>query len=190
MTHGEDDETDDDELNCWMIRSADDNQITPKTMVRVCGTEVALTVDTGAQVNIMDEASFKGLARAPKLEDASVGIYGYGKQSIDTVGEFTTKVKRGELTATVKFIVTRGDKGNLLSYESSVMLGIIREIKALEADYYKELRVKYSGLFTSRIGLLKDYVVKLHIDHDVKPIQQRLRPVPFNVRDKVEAELN
>ena len=36
---------------------------------------------------------------------------------------------------------------------------------------------------------MNDTLVKLHINEDVKPIQQKPRPVPFNVRDDADKEL-
>ncbi|KAK3749040.1 hypothetical protein QZH41_005695 [Actinostola sp. cb2023] len=48
---------------------------------------------------------------------------------------------------------------------------------------------RYPELFEDKIGQLKDYEVKLHIDPDVKPVAQPHRRVPFHLRAKVE-EIN
>ena len=39
------------------------------------------------------------------------------------------------------------------------------------------------------VGLLTNYQVKLHINHNVVPVHQKHRGVPFAVRDKVENEI-
>lgn len=48
---------------------------------------------------------------------------------------------------------------------------------------------RYPSLFSGKIGLLNGYEVKLHINCKIKPIQQKLRPVPFHMRPLVEAEI-
>ncbi|CAF1064638.1 unnamed protein product [Brachionus calyciflorus] len=40
-----------------------------------------------------------------------------------------------------------------------------------------------------KIGMLKNHEIKLHIDGSIRPVQQKLRPVPFHLRPLVEAEL-
>jgi hypothetical protein len=44
-------------------------------------------------------------------------------------------------------------------------------------------------LFTGKVGKLKDFQAKLHIDTSIKPVQQKLRHIPFHIRDAVEAEI-
>ncbi|KAK3710388.1 hypothetical protein QZH41_012314 [Actinostola sp. cb2023] len=53
-----------------------------------------------------------------------------------------------------------------------------------------KLMQRYPELFEDKIGQLKDYEVKLHIDPDVKPVAQPHRRVPFHLRAKVEEEIN
>ncbi|KAK3739292.1 hypothetical protein QZH41_007139 [Actinostola sp. cb2023] len=53
-----------------------------------------------------------------------------------------------------------------------------------------KLMQRYPELFENKIGQLKDYEVKLHIDPDVKPVAQPHRRVPFHLRAKVEEEIN
>ena len=40
------------------------------------------------------------------------------------------------------------------------------------------------------MGKLKDYQAKLHINPEVKPIAQKIRRVPYGLRDKVDKKLD
>ena len=48
---------------------------------------------------------------------------------------------------------------------------------------------KYPSLFKG-IGKLHDYKLNLHIDHNVKPIAQPVRRIPFGLREKVDDKLD
>ena len=45
-------------------------------------------------------------------------------------------------------------------------------------------------LFNGKIGKIKGYQTKLHIDKDIAPVAQRERRIPFALREKVKQELN
>ena len=44
-------------------------------------------------------------------------------------------------------------------------------------------------MFTG-VGKLKDFELKLHVDPNVPPVAQKLRRVPFALRDKVKAKID
>jgi len=48
--------------------------------------------------------------------------------------------------------------------------------------------MKHAGLFEG-IGILRDYKAKLHIDPELRPVVQNPRRVPYDLRDKVEADI-
>ena len=50
-------------------------------------------------------------------------------------------------------------------------------------DKYKE------SLFSGKIGKLRDYKVKLHVNENVAPVAQRERRIPFALRENVQTEL-
>ncbi|RMZ98111.1 RNA-directed DNA polymerase [Brachionus plicatilis] len=80
----------------------------PMMTVLLCGLSLSFMVDTGAQVNIIDEQSFKKLKMKPKLHKFGSKLFGYGQSdSINTLGKFKTRVKYGNQYRSVEFIVTR-----------------------------------------------------------------------------------
>jgi transposase InsO family protein len=237
----------------------------PLIAIFICNSWINIAVDTGAEVNILDEETFNKLPSKPTLLKPVHSLHAYGnKEPIPQRGRFKTRVLYNGQYANLEFIVTCGNHGNLLSYESAVALGVIARILTVNAQnkpashphkhddkppkghshkstksshspagsampntfeqqrftntkqsgegnshnnaptkdkttpsstppvldpttqYYK---VKYPFLFSGRVGLLKDYEVVLHLDETVRPVQQRLRPVPIHLQAAVEREL-
>ena len=48
---------------------------------------------------------------------------------------------------------------------------------------------KYSTVFSSDLGRLKDFEVELFVDKDARPIYRRARPVAYHLKPLVEKEL-
>ena len=49
---------------------------------------------------------------------------------------------------------------------------------------------KYQNLFDGKLGTLKGYKAKLHVDPKEKPIFKKARPIPYAMREKVEKEID
>ncbi|CAF1038215.1 unnamed protein product, partial [Brachionus calyciflorus] len=194
-----DSESDSSYGNVWRVRLRNKimsikDWLMPMVTLWLCGYSLGFGVDTGAHVNIMDETSFRKLIFKPKLYKSKSRLYAYGQEKcIETIGCFQTRVKYKGQYRSIEFVVTKGGFGNLLSYKTCVDLGIMVKINSVESkrsDPEKDKIIKkYPLLFSKKIGLLKEHQVELHIDESVKPIQQKLRPVPFHMRPLVEAEI-
>lgn len=166
----------------------------PRVVLFMCQMMVSFGVDTGAAVNVMDRRTFDRLKIKPKLSKYDRKLYPYGlEKPLDVHGCFKTRVKYKNEYRSVEFVVINGNHGNLLSYETSAMLGIINRIEQVAKKEHLEVvekfAKKYPELFADKIGRLKNFEVKLHINTDIKPVQQKLRYVPFHLRDAVEKEI-
>ena len=53
----------------------------------------------------------------------------------------------------------------------------------------ESLKAKFPGVF-SGVGRLKNYQLELHIDPQVTPVVQKMRRIPFSLKDKVTAKVN
>ena len=74
----------------------------------------------------------------------------------------------------------------ILSRETSEELAILKlEINAMkEETLVRDFPECFKG-----VEKLKGFPVKLHIDESVKPDAQKLRPLPYGLRDKIEQKL-
>ena len=96
----------------------------PFVNIKVCQTIIKIRVDTGAETNIIDESTFYSLNRRPLLKKCTFNLHVYGKKSpVKTLGEFNCTCKFKDIKSNEKFIITKGNYGNLLSYDTSVNLG-------------------------------------------------------------------
>ena len=53
----------------------------------------------------------------------------------------------------------------------------------------EEFKEMFPKLFSGVLGCVKDVRVHLDLDPDVKPVRQKLRPLPFHLRDAVSKEI-
>ena len=80
----------------WMIKAVNAvrSLFMPLVSLLICQTWVSICVDTGAQVNIIDEQTFCKLKDKPALYKSKTTLFGYNNSKpIDLLGEFTTRVK-------------------------------------------------------------------------------------------------
>ena len=188
-------------LDVWSLRIKSVTKsifsfLLPILMLMVCQTNIQFTIDSGAQVDLIDEFTYNRLKFKPKLYKTSCLLMPYGsKRCIETLGKFRTRVMYNNQYKNVNFIVVKGNGGNLLSYTTSVLLGILNPINVVQYEKFinnkhiNHYQNKFPNLFSDKIGLLKDKMVTLHIDQNVKPIQQKLRQIPVHLRESVEKEI-
>ena len=170
------------------------NQLSmPTTIITLCQSSMSFCIDTGSQVNIIDEKNFNKLKNAPKISKCFTRLYGYNSSSpIPIIGEFTTRAIHDKTYCLTTFYVTKGSAGNLLSYASAVKLGILNKINTISHNSTNQIqkwKLKYPEAFQNKVGLYKNYEVKLHINQNIQPRQEKLRHVPFHLRTRVEGEI-
>lgn len=160
---------------------------TPRVSVKVNGFECDLLVDTGASVNILDEATHRKIG-SPAIkyrEKPHLVPYG-GGHKIDVLGVCELRVETDTKSSMHNFCIVKGNHGGLIGYPSCVDLDLVRIVRNISAS---SLCDENKALFYG-IGKYKGKPVKLHIDQSVKPVAQRHRRTPFHLRPKVEAEIN
>ena len=134
----------------------------------------------------------------PELLQPGRPLFAYGperaKTPLPVIGRLKgclwSPITKKETVA--EFYVMQGNAETLLGQTSSLALGLVKffgtnAVKTRQSTL-EELTDEYKDRFEG-IGKMKDTLVKLHINEDVKPIQQKPRPVPFNVRDDADKEL-
>ena len=159
----------------------------PKQTLQVNGVTCRFLLDTGASVNVLDEATYQKLGK-PFLERSDTPRlvpYGGGKR-LKVAGSCVMTVEWKNLSQSHKFFVVKGNSGPLLGYPACHSLGLVQIVCQLS---HNDLMSKYSDLFHG-MGKLKNKSVRIHIDENVKPVAQRARRIPFHLRSKVETELD
>ena len=164
----------------------------PSTKLKIFDSEVNFIIDTGSEVNILSGPSYMQLPLKPKLKLSDTKLTTFNNQSVQPVGYFATDISTNTARESIRFEVIDGPVPNLLSYESAVKLNLMGQIKSV--NFTKDFNMKsieywsneFPEVFMNKIGELKDVEVKLQIDETIRPIQSKIRHVPFHIRDKVE----
>ena len=181
-------EPDQDYDNVWTVKEP--NSKLPTIKLEVCNSEVEFTIDTGASVNTIDEHEWSKIVTKPKLYRSSVRLFAYGgSEPLEILGEFRTRANIRGTFYNFLVQVVKGANGNVLGHETLLKMGIIkiiRQINNVKRDSFTvELGKKYPSVFSGKIGKLKNNLIKLHINPEVKPVHQRNRPTGFHLRDGI-----
>lgn len=162
----------------------------PKVVVKVQGVEMVFVIDTGATINIIEERMYQKIKEKVTLRECFKRVFAYkSKEPIRMLGEFTTTFESKGVSITADVAVVMDEGECLLSYKTAQNLGIIQIINTIDSDDFSRFKDKFTSLFSTGIGKLKGYMLKLHVDESIKPSKQFHCRIPFHLRKAVEAEL-
>ena len=94
-------------------------------------------------------------------------------------------LKLNLLTLNINNVATCGNKNSIQHESNTSFSSSESNIKAADLQ---QVILKYSNVFTG-VGKFNGSKIKLHINKNVTPVAQKARRIPFNLRQKVEAEL-
>ena len=149
----------------------------------------------------MGEDDFQKLKNAGlkgNLEHCSRKLFAYGGREIEVVGQFKAEISVANAKVVSSFVLVKCGRcilGNGTAKElgvlhigpkASLICGSCTEVKS---DFADQLKAQYPKVFTG-VGKLKDFELKLHVDPNVPPVAQKLRRVPFALRDKVKTKID
>ena len=100
----------------------------PRRTYHLFGTEIHCIVDTGAPINVIDEATLKTISPQPKLETCNTLYFPYGEgidKPIPIIGQFVANIHYKGRSLPARFVVVRGQEERLMCYHTAVELGII-----------------------------------------------------------------
>ncbi|CAI5683364.1 unnamed protein product [Oreochromis niloticus] len=160
---------------------------------------VKLLVDTGSGISILPEHVYSTNFGSVKLSNPAVQLITYSKEKLDVLGCLRADITyNGKSASTDLYIVRTGTpilgmdlvtalqlhiKGGQLVLESPKVCATLQQTSALPAHCKQECESP------SAFGCAKDFVHKVKVRPEVKPIQQKLRRLPLSVREAVSAEL-
>ena len=164
----------------------------PQCEVLIETQPVNVIIDSGASVNIIDEHTFKLLARKNghlRLRQPESNIFPYGSNyQLPILGMITAAIQFQSTSLKSNFYIAKGSSGNLLSCQTAERLGILKITINTAISSPNHIEDEFQDLFGG-IGKIKNSQVQLHIDTDITPKQQKHRRIPFHIRKDVEREL-
>ena len=159
---------------------------------------VNMVFDTGSAVSLLPAELFHKFFVQELLHPvpATVSFVTYLQEPIPVSGVFETSVRFGDTVAQGRiYIVERGEPilgRDLISALQLILQdNMVKRIRPATNDTNNSsssdadtMTAAYPLLFQDRIGTAKGYVHQVRTKPDVNPVQQKLRRLPFAVRDK------
>ena len=185
-----------EEQTCALSTSAE-----PVISVSIGGVSRDMLIDSGSASNLISmdtvqELKYHGLKI--EVQPCTKKLYAYGGRELEVEGQFQSEVSVAKTKIVADFIVVKIGRC-LLGYSTATDLGILRvdpsgtlgtgNCNTVNDTLVGQLKAKYPGVFHG-IGKLKGYQLKLHVDPSVTPVVQKMRRVPFSLKDKVTTKVN
>lgn len=156
------------------------------------GVKMRMMIDTGASCNVIDRNEWDRLrnqgikVRCQRKVDKYLNPYGAGER-IKVFLVFRAQLNYGSKSFEEEFNVIEQKGTPLLSRKTSIRLGVVSfHVNAVNEE---SVLSRYPEVFEG-LGKLKDFQLKIPVDETVPPTIQKLRRVPYQLRDKVAGKLD
>lgn len=151
--------------------------------VNLCinNVESHFKVDTGAQANIIHIDKFKvHKINTDIIFSCSDKLYDYNKKEIHVLGKCKLEIRYKNTSYVTDFYVVNGERKSLISFVTSVRLGLINKIDNVERlidNNYKQIVNQFKNVFCGigKVGI----PYKIEIKEDSVPVVIPIRKVPF-----------
>ena len=147
--------------------------------------QVFFKLDTGAQVTAVNEETYRTLQLGP-LKKPSKILYGPARQSLDSIGQFTTRLTCGSKSSKQTVFVVRGLQQNLMGLPAITDLHLARRMG--EATGVEDVEHHFPTVFSGLGNLGEEYQIKLKEDAVPYSLFTQ-RNVAIPLREKVRKEL-
>ena len=162
-----------------------------KVKLSVDNCPIEMEIDTGAALSLVSEATFKKTWTDRSMEPSQVSLCSYSSEPIAVVGEVTVTVSYKQQRAKVPLMIVKGDGPSLFGRNWLQQFRLDwQEIHCLCPNFLTTMLKRHQAVFQEGLGMLKGHKVKIVIDPQAAPRFCKARPVPYALRDKVEAELD
>ncbi|KAJ6648539.1 Retrovirus-related Pol polyprotein [Pseudolycoriella hygida] len=193
------------DMNKWVFcitsASLNDNEIKCK----IGGVELVVVIDSGSKFNIVDMNAWKMLKSKNVLainqrKEAGHSFKSYTGHDMALVGIFEATIERASNSCNADFYVFRDCGKVLIGYDTAQTLGILK--MGENVNQINETNQTDGTIHTDRfddlsqtnaigkLGKIKDFVVDIPIDANVKPVAQPYRRVPVPLEAAVDKKID
>ena len=162
------------------------------------GKEIVMELDTGATRSVMPRKVFEKLwpvsSERPTLTKTNTRLEAYGGAPLLVAGEIRVKACRKEqpVETQVRLIILDGDGPQPCLLGRDLLKPLA--IKSIDASQVNKISTsnfigEFPSLFAPGLGCMKGKEVTIEVDPTVSPKFCKARPVPYALRDRVDAEL-
>lgn len=167
-------------------------------------------VDSGACVSVINEQCYRDHFSTLELSETSLVLSSYTNQPIKPLGKLKVQVTYENKTKLLTLYVIAKGANPLMGRDWIRDLGVVikiphslasnkvdKEVKQtmgsisdLESKVRSEIYQKFPEVFTDNLGCYKGEPAGLELKQNVTPKFLKPRPIPFALKEKVEAEID
>ena len=141
-------------------------------------------MDTGAEVTVISEGTWKSLELKKPLQQSDVSLCGSDCTQLKVLGKIPLDLTHKGTSCTQTIYVVMGVKNNLLGFPAIKALNLLSHVESIDENVVS----KYPSLFSGLGTFSHEY--KIQLKPDVQPFALCTpRNVPLALRPKVQAEL-
>ena len=175
--------------------SAVDTAPTPLCCLKLLGTSISVMADSGSPFTILSNCSYEDTLKnvVTTLHPPDVKAVTYDGRRIDFLGYFEADSEFKGRCAKIKFYVAK--KGvDVLGWHDQRKLKIILNpslpdpvLVISEETSYKDVLEEFPEVYkNNKLGKLKGFTHCIKLKNSACPVKQRLRNVPFSIRNDLQ----
>ena len=161
------------------------------------GKKVDMELDTGATVTVMGARRCRELGLAmTELKKTNIRLKTYTGEVVEPEGTLDVVVDYEGQVKTLSLVVVKGEVPTLLgrNWLDQIKLnwsGLFPLcVEGVVKPKLRKILEKYVGVFSNELGCLQNFEVSIPVDENVAPKFCKARPVPYALKEGVEAELD
>ncbi len=154
------------------------------------GTTVCMEIDTGASVSLVPESGYKQLWPGRRLDPSDINLQTYSREPLVVLGSFDVAVVYNNKNLTLPLVVVKGN-GPLLfgrNWLHAIKLNW-SNIHYTQTPGSQDLLAKYPDVFQKGLSMYKGQKASLVVDSDAVSQFNKAIPLQYDMRTKVEDEL-
>lgn len=188
-TYGQETDSSENELYIGAIHNHTNQSDRHLDLMTALNKRLHVKLDTGAQANVMSEATYRETWPSSPMRKSAVRLTSYSGDKIPVIGETDVSCKYKDKTYRIKFIITSTKAENVLGLEACQRMNLIQRIQAMQKleSSEGELLTEFNDVFNGIGCLKKEYHIE--IDPDVKPVHNYARKIPLALQERVKTEL-
>ncbi len=161
--------------------------------VQICAStgqtrDIQLMVDTGSAVSILPMSVYTGSFSQAPLSQPKLSLVSFGGNPIEVKGCLPASISYGgHCTTTHLYIVQNGSA--VLGRDLFTELSLQLRDGQVSTDQCTHTASSIDAKSENRLGCARGFMHCIHLRSGVQPVQQKLRRLPFSIRNEVSMEL-
>lgn len=153
---------------------------------KIGNVKVTAVIDSGSRHNLIDIESWNNLKAAKvkvsQMKASDRSLTGYGNNPLDIIGTFEAELKANGKVGNEIFHVMNERGSILIGRQTAVRMGIIKIAG-------QEVLAITDTVQATKLNKIKNVLIELTIDKNVKPVQQPYRRVPAPLEEATAAKI-